>query len=262
MKETTERTYRRRITLSILLAAAMLLLVGARLHSSADTKRQQPRYLPSKHSAQPPTADLGIASTQHTGERELREQRTKGFYRRLEDPGKEINGQQETNYVRFIDYVQLGRQSESVPIWPFSVVVVGTVVDAKAFVSADRSYVYSDYTINVEDVLKTFASGPSAGEQIVVSRTGGSVRFPSGHLTNYLLAGTGFPQTGGRYVLFLWNANQLVRDYRIDTAYQLTENGVLPLDDGGMHQQYEGMDEMSFLNVVRVAVTAQKEGGR
>ena len=58
-----------------------------------------------------------------------------------------------------------------------------------ATLSNDKGYVYSEFALGVETVLKNDALALiNSDGQVVVEREGGAVRFPSGHATwNYLL---------------------------------------------------------------------------
>jgi len=73
-------------------------------------------------------------------------------------------------------YIALPGSMGAVP--PAAAIVIGTVLRGKAFVSSDRTYVYPDYQVRVDRVLKQDTSASLAvGEQIVVSRGGGAIHF-------------------------------------------------------------------------------------
>lgn len=73
------------------------------------------------------------------------------------------------------------------------IIVEAVVGDSKAFLSDDRTGIYSEFTIIVSKILKV-ASGFSInlGDKIVTERFGGKVRFPTGEvvLPLYLLQAT------------------------------------------------------------------------
>jgi len=98
---------------------------------------------------------------------------------------------------------------------------------------------------------------------VTVLRPGGGVRFPSGKIREFLVAGRGLPRTGGRYAFFL-KYDDLAQAYYIVTAYELLNGKVFPLD--GIPQygtaahpfaaygKYSSADEGAFLIDVRDAV--------
>jgi hypothetical protein len=93
------------------------------------------------------------------------------------------------------------------PAFPASqsdVIVVGQVTSAQAFLSEDKTNVYSEFTVLVDEILKNNSSGGlTPGNPITTVRTGGAVRFPSGKLIQRGFGGRPFPLTNRRYVFFL-----------------------------------------------------------
>jgi hypothetical protein len=152
-------------------------------------------------------------------------------------------------------------------------VVVGEVTDANAYLSEDKTNVYSEFTVRIEEILKNSTSVPlAAGTSVTTVRTGGAVRFPSGKVIQRGFGGKPFPLIKARYVFFLaYESNE--QDYPIVTAYELRGGAVSPLDgldiDGRLlepyaeYQQYKGWNEADFLNKVReaIALTAHGRGG-
>jgi len=143
-------------------------------------------------------------------------------------------------------------------------VVIGNVTDAKAYLSEDKTAVYSEFTIQVWEVLKNSQASPlGVGTGVAVLRPGGGVRFPSGKVKKFLVAGRGIPRTGGRYAFFL-KYDDLAQAYYIVTAYELLGGKVSPLD--GIPQygsaahpfasygKYTNADEGAFLVEVRNAI--------
>jgi hypothetical protein len=153
----------------------------------------------------------------------------------------------------------------AIPLAKSDAVVVGEVTGAQAYLSNDRTRVYSEFTVRVEDVLKNGSTAPLySGAQIAAQRSGGRVRFPSGKtLLRAAPYGQNMPRLGQRYVLFLKH-NDEGQDYSIITAYELRSGQVFPLDgspegDGKSrlfteYEKYAGKDEMAFLNDVREAI--------
>lgn len=147
----------------------------------------------------------------------------------------------------------------ALPVAKSDLVVIGEVVAAEALLSESKEWVYSEFTIRVDEVLKNASNvTPSQGSAITADRDGGGVRFPSGRVTIQYTVGQGMPRVGRRYTLFLTGDNE-GQDFHILTAYELRGGRVIPVDDpaGGTHPiavKYKGVDEESFLSDLRSAV--------
>jgi hypothetical protein len=153
----------------------------------------------------------------------------------------------------------------AIPAVESDVVVVGEVTSAQAYLSNDKTSVYSEFTVRVADVLKNGGSESLYfGAQIVAERAGGRVRFPSGKvLLRGAPYGKNMPRVGQRYIFFLKH-NAEGQDYSIITAYELRSGRIFPLDgspEGDVksnqfaeYEKYAGLDETSFFNEVRSAI--------
>jgi hypothetical protein len=144
-------------------------------------------------------------------------------------------------------------------------VVIGEVTDAKAYLSEDKTNIYSEFTVNINEVLKDNSSALlTPGTSIDAERYGGAVRFPSGKVIKRGANGKPFPRVGRRYLFFL-NYNNEGQDFSIITAYELRAGRVFPLDGLSLddtvlpqyaaYQNYKDAEEAAFLNDVRDAVT-------
>lgn len=153
--------------------------------------------------------------------------------------------------------------ASTLPIEQSRAVVVGEVVKARAYLSEDRTNVYSEYTVRVEAVLKNDPHSPiSAGDSVALERQGGRVRFPSGHEEAFYVAGQAPPLAGRRYVFFIGhnprdaqnrNADAPETSWHILTGYELRAGRVVALDDAGgaNFKEHSGKDEADFLGEVR-----------
>lgn len=138
------------------------------------------------------------------------------------------------------------------PVELSDLIVEGDVKDANAFLSDDRTGVYSEFTISVSDVIKS--SVPvQKHDEITAERFGGRVRFPSGQLVRYRGTGLGFPSKGGKYIFFLRQMGD--GDYRILTAYEMRGNKIVALDGartnvggrgGSPFDKHTGKDAQEF----------------
>ena len=147
-------------------------------------------------------------------------------------------------------------------------IVIGTVIDAQAYLSNDRTGVYSEFTTQIEKVLKGNGSSPvAAGGAITAERVGGRVKMPSGHIQQYGISRQGMPKKGGRYLLFLKDGGQ-EQNFSILTGYELRNDRVFPLDgvdpaDGDKVPQfaeYEMAGEQAFLKIVQAEIDKSFQG--
>src|SRR5215210_5511392 len=118
----------------------------------------------------------------------------------------------------------------ALPVAESEIVVIGTIGTAQAHVSESKLNVFSEFTLTVEDVLKSKIHGVAQGSVLTIDRVGGHVKYPNGQRVLYRVAGLNMPQIGGRYLLFL-TLKHNNEDISILTGYQLTPNGAIPLDE-------------------------------
>jgi hypothetical protein len=136
------------------------------------------------------------------------------------------------------------------------------VVDAQAYLSDDKTGVYSEFSIRIDEVFKNDSLKPGfPGGLVVAERYGGRVRFPSGRVTFYGNRDQGMPRLGGRYVFFLERDDQ---QYSILTAYELSSGRIYPLDGrntpgrdraNSVGDDYENTDATRFLSDLQKALT-------
>ncbi|MFP5263083.1 MAG: hypothetical protein ACLGJB_14365 [Blastocatellia bacterium] len=131
-------------------------------------------------------------------------------------------------------------------------IVLGEVTDSKAYLSNDKTGAYSEFVIQIREVLKN-DSRLSSG-LVIVEREGAAVQLPDSRIVEYRIIGQGMPHIGGRYILFLKYNNDETQDYHLVTAYELRNGYVLPLDEIGQFTTYKKADEKYFLNAVHAAV--------
>jgi hypothetical protein len=146
----------------------------------------------------------------------------------------------------------------TLPVGQSDAVIVGEVTDAKAYVTDDKSTVYSEFTVQVRKVFKDYAQAQILpGGSIVVERPGGRVRYPSGHVSRFSLTGWGMPGIARQYVLFL-TRNSEDESYRLVTGYELLNGHVFPLDKTTSSQTdfdaYINMDEAAFFKQLDSAI--------
>jgi hypothetical protein len=156
-------------------------------------------------------------------------------------------------------------KEQAFPFAQSDAVIVGEVKGAQAYLSADKTNVYSEFDVRIEEVIKSASSMLlPIGTNITAERPGGRVRFPSGKI---LLRGGAYgrnmPRSGRRYVLFL-RSDALTQSFSIITGYELNAGRVSPLDGAfpgdevtqqfADYEKYKNVEETQFLNEVRNAV--------
>jgi hypothetical protein len=170
------------------------------------------------------------------------------------DPGMEMGG------------IGCGPAMPLLPTAFTPVIVLGTVIGAQPYLSEDRSSVYSEYMIRVEEFLKKDDGIlPMAGENLVVDRGGGLLRLRSGHVIRYHMSGSNVARplhTRERCILFLNRVDDgaylhlgpgfLLRDGK---AYLMAERegpGILVGTIGGVSNDLS--DEGEFIRAVQRAI--------
>ena len=149
------------------------------------------------------------------------------------------------------------------------VIVEAVVGDSKAFLSEDKTGVYSEFTILVSKILKV-APGVSVnlGDTIVAERFGGRVRYPSGKVIRCRIVGEGVPIVGKRYLFFLAKSDQ--DSYKLLTAYEIQGNKVFALDGSrteprgngrSIFDKHNGEDLDTFMGKVETTLNNSQGGG-
>ena len=142
------------------------------------------------------------------------------------------------------------RTLPGLPIKQSTAVLIGTVVASQAFLSDDKTGVYSEFTIRVEDVFKSDSPGFVTGCLTEVERRGGRVKFSSGRIHWYSVDKENMPVAGRQYVFFLTRESQ-VDNLKILTAYELRGGKVFALDDLSQFRAHEGNSEEDFIKALR-----------
>jgi hypothetical protein len=148
------------------------------------------------------------------------------------------------------------------PVAMSDLIVEGQVKDSNAFLSEDKTGVYSEFIVSVSDVIKSSAATPVKKHDLITTeRFGGRVRFPSGQVARYKVAGQGAPMKEGKYLFFLRKKED--GSYLILTAYEMRGNKVLALDGSRVNvkgkgsspfDKHNGKDLQEFKKEVDAAV--------
>ena len=225
-------------------------------NASPTTPKPDKSIKPSRYSAALPTGefqDNQIETVPDQERRQLRESRYKNAYpeeiKDTADSNVTAPGDKEITYA-ITDYAN---PIDPLPMSRSAAVVVGTVLSGKAFVSKDHTYVYSDFQVHVDQVLKEDPqTNLAVGGQIVVSRGGGSIHFPSGRVKDYINHREGMPAVGSQYLFFLVRPDISEPEYDviIGGAYELRNGIVHPLDDFNL-REFDNTSESELMSKVR-----------
>ncbi|MFL6374611.1 MAG: hypothetical protein ACJ73D_08105 [Pyrinomonadaceae bacterium] len=108
-------------------------------------------------------------------------------------------------------------------------VVVGRVSATRAHLSNDKKAIYSEFCIDVTEVLKDDEKNSTeVGQSIGVDQPGGYVRYPNGQTYLLHFEGAGFPDLGDSVLLFLVS-DRNSPNYQMLAGYELLDTSFLPL---------------------------------
>jgi hypothetical protein len=231
-------------------------------------KQDEQLRRPSTYSGSPIVGEFQRSQLESAADSERRQIREKRYveshFKRepFVDPGLLVNGKQETHNITIIDYTIVGSPDpKGIPVSGSTATIVGTVTGGNSFITKDHTYVYTDYTVMVDQILaQDKTASLSVGSEIVVAREGGAIHYPSGHITNVLIQGHGFPEVGAQYVLFLLKPpNSPEYEMTLDSGDQIKNGRVYPLDD--VNAQHVGVALPVFLDEVNKAIAASQSKG-
>lgn len=140
----------------------------------------------------------------------------------------------------------------ALPVSISQLIVVGRVTEASAHLSEHKLNVYSEFPVILSAVLKTPSKEITENSLLTVERIGGYVRYPNGQKSLFRISGWNMPKVGSEYLFFLNCRNEF--DWEILTAYELTETGVLPLDQSSQFEALRGSPSSDVLKQVRALI--------
>jgi hypothetical protein len=152
------------------------------------------------------------------------------------------------------------------PVDKSDLVIEAKVTDSQAFLSDDKTGVYSEFTVRVSRVWKApMGLTVNKGDMVVTERFGGRVRYPSGKIVRYQMSGQGSPMKGKKYLFFLSGVEQ--GNYKILTAYELQGDKVFALDGSRSNRwgrgnwafdKHNGKETKSFLEELERTVNGSQ----
>ncbi|MCA1637986.1 MAG: hypothetical protein LC768_06565, partial [Acidobacteria bacterium] len=148
----------------------------------------------------------------------------------------------------------------TIPIAESEIVIIGKVLNAEAHLSDSKGSVYSEFTIQVEEVLKSSKLYEiTQGGSITIDSLGGAVQYPNGAKVYYFVVPIKeLPHVGRRYVLFLTNVDKSP-NFNILTGYELRGGKIYPLDSRERFQKLKGTSETEFITNIREMMAQPSE---
>jgi hypothetical protein len=116
------------------------------------------------------------------------------------------------------------------PVTHSDAIIVGAVTARHAYLSADKTAIYTEFRVKIEQSLKAPPDFSLKSEQFIdAERQGGSIQFPPDAIISRGVANQTLPWTGKRYLLFLEYLRD-GNDFAILTGYRLEGAQATPLD--------------------------------
>ena len=192
--------------------------------------------------------------------------------RRAKDTRYNIGGRYLTVRKPNTEYFNEHVWPRGLPLIPASesaVVVTGRAIRMQPHLSQDRSQIYTEISVEVEEVLKSNKKDSlRVGGTVIVDRPGGALKLKSGEIIrdDIVIEGLGKTRVGGRYLLFTERIHKgqdlrLIKGYELRDAkvFRLSEDGssasILVSTSPGVPETYS--QEQAFLEAVRQAVRSK-----
>jgi len=99
-----------------------------------------------------------------------------------------------------------------------------------------------------------------SNREMIASRAGGAIHFPSDHITNFLILGRGLPTVGSQYILFFFAAvpSETVYEIAYNAVYEAKNGQVCALDEA-KEQPYDAMSSSEFLDLVNKVIAEARQ---
>jgi len=232
---------------TLIVSLLLLILTGVHRTSGQDkNKDSKQAQTQEKDFSGFPIADLNNSETSNNNSDDVRGRKY----------NKKYLGQisEDTNQVFSNEDWDVGLPA--LPVERSAAIVIGTVINAKAHLTPDKSGIFSEFKIDVEYVAKEDAKNNISNKKtLIVERNGGRVKFPSGKLVVSWVNHQSMPLVGRKYVFFLTHdfqsQNDGGNDFNILTGYEIKDGRVVALDDtapGHPISKYSGTAESKLIS--------------
>jgi hypothetical protein len=230
----------------VLLAVTSLFLIpGLRGQEQRNPPKSQRRVFDENRF---PLADFSAPEPTDPAERSKRQARGQKY----DKSDWAVNPNSVSDSTVRVDSVDL--KLSAFPVARSKAIVIGSITEARAYLSNDKTGIYSAFTVLVDEVVANSSKALFArGAPIEAEREGGRVKFPSGRVHLYMTSELNMPEVGKRYLLFLDNGEGDAV-FKIITGYELREGLVYPLDHLPNSRVYENVTEQEFLTALRKKV--------
>lgn len=242
---------RTKTTLVVLILAAVFVAMTAAFGSMSSQRQQLPLKERQKlDESQFPIVDYTALEPTEPGERTRRQAKGRRFH-------KPIAITPNRNFATAATVYHWPEGFPPLPVAESDLIVIGEVLGAHAYLSTDKSDVYSEFTFRIDEILKNKNEAATLLQpSVVVTRSGGRVRFPAGEIQLVYNTGQGMPRIGRRYLVFLKCTDQ---DFDLLTGYEMRAGHIFPLDDGTPNFiAFENADETTFLADLREKIKRSK----
>ena len=142
----------------------------------------------------------------------------------------------------------------AIPVKESELIVIGTVLEAAAHLSNNKKTVYSEFTVQIDEILRDTTGNIKKEGSVTVDREGGFVEYINGMRRFHAVGALGMPRVDGKYILFLKNPEK-GPNYEIINGYELKDGGVINLTGSTESISYFGMDQTVLLSKVRKALS-------
>ena len=122
-----------------------------------------------------------------------------------------------------------------IPLQESAFALLGTVTKIQPYLSTDQTHIYTESTIQIEELFKSPETFSLPSTRILITdQIGGSMRMASGRVIHdgSVVDFIGKAYVGGRYVFFLRQVHE-GKDLAILSAYELRDGKVFKLTEDG-----------------------------
>jgi hypothetical protein len=156
------------------------ILVSTLRSQSQDASAQKQRKDKSEQSQELDTSKFPVADYLSVGSSDFKERQKR------DAKGKKYNSRYAPTITESYDESFATTDWElglpAIPVAKSAAVIIGKVTSARAFLSENKTNIYSEFEIQIEQVWKSDRGDLNAGSSVAVERAGGRVRFPSGKI--------------------------------------------------------------------------------